>query len=148
MDRWCCWMHPDPFLFSGEGCCCLPQTSSTDSLGSMNDMGYLHSVSEPSSPTAAAPVPDDWVRCNECNRWRRLPSDVAAGADPGQWCCAMHPDPLCRSCKPAAAALRTPKHFGYVESPALRPAGTSKHQNLKSLSGAMGFLHRQAGHLL
>ncbi|KAJ7387408.1 ATPase morc2 [Desmophyllum pertusum] len=40
------------------------------------------------------------VQCDVCLKWRSLPfSQKNVGRElPDDWCCAMHPDPTCRSC--------------------------------------------------
>ncbi|KAG7331387.1 hypothetical protein KOW79_005356 [Hemibagrus wyckioides] len=51
------------------------------------------------------PVEDDvkkpdqnWVQCDECMRWRKLPDCIDVLCLPEKWFCRMNPDPQFRSC--------------------------------------------------
>ncbi|XP_069049737.1 MORC family CW-type zinc finger protein 4 isoform X2 [Lepisosteus oculatus] len=41
---------------------------------------------------------EPWVQCEECLKWRKLPSWVQPETLPEKWHCALHPDPRSRSC--------------------------------------------------
>ena len=40
-------------------------------------------------PEEVTEIQDEWAQCNECGKWRRLPSDVDAEALPEPWVCAL-----------------------------------------------------------
>ncbi|CAL8238861.1 unnamed protein product [Lota lota] len=59
-----------------------------------------------SNPSDNVPVeetekrPDqNWVQCDECQQWRRLPDGINTEKLPEEWFCYMNPDPQFRSCE-------------------------------------------------
>ncbi|XP_047670953.1 MORC family CW-type zinc finger protein 3-like isoform X2 [Tachysurus fulvidraco] len=53
----------------------------------------------------SVPVEDDvdkpdqnWVQCDDCSNWRKLPDGIDLSQLPAQWFCYMNPDPQFRSC--------------------------------------------------
>ncbi|XP_075963210.1 MORC family CW-type zinc finger protein 3a isoform X2 [Anarhichas minor] len=57
-------------------------------------------------PNATTPMEDtmkrpdqNWVQCDECLRWRKLPDGIDRNKLPEQWYCRMNPDPQFRSCQ-------------------------------------------------
>ncbi|XP_056281768.1 MORC family CW-type zinc finger protein 3a isoform X2 [Pseudoliparis swirei] len=57
------------------------------------------------NPNATTPVEDtmkrpdqNWVQCNDCLHWRKLPDGIDCNKLPDQWYCRMNPDPQFRSC--------------------------------------------------
>ncbi|XP_029936206.1 MORC family CW-type zinc finger protein 3-like [Myripristis murdjan] len=40
----------------------------------------------------------NWVQCDECLRWRKLPDGIDCSLLPEKWFCHMNPDPQFRSC--------------------------------------------------
>ena len=55
---------------------------------------------ERASEKEAPPPTSEWVACDDCGRWRRLPSGVAAPAEGEAWYCQMqdHVPPALRAC--------------------------------------------------
>uniref|UniRef100_H2MUF6 MORC family CW-type zinc finger 3a n=1 Tax=Oryzias latipes TaxID=8090 RepID=H2MUF6_ORYLA len=56
-------------------------------------------------PTNSIPVEDtmkrpdqNWVQCDGCLKWRRLPDGIDCSKLPTEWFCRMNPDPQFRSC--------------------------------------------------
>ncbi|XP_036065530.1 MORC family CW-type zinc finger protein 3 [Oryzias melastigma] len=56
-------------------------------------------------PNSSIPVEDtikgpdrNWVQCNECLKWRKLPDDTDNNELPDKWFCQMNPDPEFWSC--------------------------------------------------
>ncbi|XP_048884452.1 MORC family CW-type zinc finger protein 4 isoform X1 [Brienomyrus brachyistius] len=41
---------------------------------------------------------EDWIQCEDCLKWRRLPPGVIAGSLPEKWTCSQHPTSCLRSC--------------------------------------------------
>uniref|UniRef100_A0A8D3B7C6 MORC family CW-type zinc finger 3a n=1 Tax=Scophthalmus maximus TaxID=52904 RepID=A0A8D3B7C6_SCOMX len=41
----------------------------------------------------------NWVQCNDCMRWRKLPDGIDCSKLPDRWFCHMNPDPQFRSCQ-------------------------------------------------
>lgn len=41
----------------------------------------------------------NWVQCDECLKWRKLPDGIDCGKLPDKWFCLMNPDPQFRYCK-------------------------------------------------
>jgi hypothetical protein len=41
---------------------------------------------------------DEWVQCDACRKWRRLPAGTPLPDDDGEWTCAMNPDEWRNSC--------------------------------------------------
>lgn len=40
----------------------------------------------------------NWVQCDDCLRWRKLPDGIDCSKLPEQWFCRMNPDPQFRNC--------------------------------------------------
>ncbi|XP_074551533.1 MORC family CW-type zinc finger protein 3a isoform X2 [Halichoeres trimaculatus] len=40
----------------------------------------------------------NWVQCNDCSRWRKLPDGIDPSLLPEEWFCRLNPDPQFRSC--------------------------------------------------
>ncbi|KAK2839889.1 hypothetical protein Q5P01_013629 [Channa striata] len=58
------------------------------------------------NPNSTTPVeeimkrPDqNWVQCDDCLRWRKLPDGIDTHRLPEKWFCSMNPDPQFRSCQ-------------------------------------------------
>ncbi|PHJ16223.1 cw-type zinc finger, partial [Cystoisospora suis] len=52
------------------------------------------------APIGGGPAVDNWVQCEACKKWRRLPASVDPEQLPDTWLCAMnHWDPLHDSCE-------------------------------------------------
>ncbi|XP_036396894.1 MORC family CW-type zinc finger protein 3a [Megalops cyprinoides] len=56
-------------------------------------------------PNCTIPVEDalkrpdqNWVQCDECLKWRKLPDGIDCSLLPDKWFCHMNPDPQFRSC--------------------------------------------------
>eukprot|EP00002_Diphylleia_rotans_P020719 TRINITY_DN401_c0_g2_i1.p1 TRINITY_DN401_c0_g2~~TRINITY_DN401_c0_g2_i1.p1 ORF type:complete len:369 (-),score=41.95 TRINITY_DN401_c0_g2_i1:1207-2313(-) len=76
---------------------------------------------EPYAPPAKQLKADpmvNWVMCDFCYQWRKLPSSVPKSSLPNEWVCAMHPikkHAVCsfrnpaRSCSKASPKMRNPK---------------------------------------
>ncbi|KAM6934175.1 MORC family CW-type zinc finger protein 3a [Xenentodon cancila] len=57
-------------------------------------------------PTSTVPVEDamkrpdqNWVQCDDCLQWRKLPDGIDCSKLPDKWFCRMNPDPQFRSCQ-------------------------------------------------
>ncbi|XP_072253030.1 MORC family CW-type zinc finger protein 3a [Leuresthes tenuis] len=57
-------------------------------------------------PTNTIPVEDivkrpdqNWVQCDDCLSWRKLPDGIDINKLPDKWFCRMNPDPQYRSCQ-------------------------------------------------
>ncbi|XP_029968571.1 MORC family CW-type zinc finger protein 3a [Salarias fasciatus] len=57
------------------------------------------------NPNSTVPVEDtikrpdqNWVQCDECSKWRKLPDGIDCTKLPNKWFCRMNPDPQFRSC--------------------------------------------------
>uniref|UniRef100_A0A3B3D9T4 MORC family CW-type zinc finger 3a n=1 Tax=Oryzias melastigma TaxID=30732 RepID=A0A3B3D9T4_ORYME len=57
-------------------------------------------------PNSSIPVEDtikrpdqNWVQCDGCLKWRKLPDGIDCSKLPTEWFCRMNPDPQFRSCK-------------------------------------------------
>ncbi|XP_043988151.1 MORC family CW-type zinc finger protein 3a isoform X1 [Gambusia affinis] len=57
-------------------------------------------------PHSTVPVEDtmkrpdqNWVQCDACLRWRKLPDGIDVNKLPDKWYCSLNPDPQFRSCK-------------------------------------------------
>lgn len=57
------------------------------------------------NPNSTVPVEDtikrpdqNWVQCDECSHWRKLPDGIDCSKLPNKWFCRMNPDPQFRSC--------------------------------------------------
>ncbi|KAL6100931.1 morc3 [Pungitius sinensis] len=58
------------------------------------------------NPNSTIPVEDtlkgpdqEWVQCDQCLRWRKLPDGIDCDKLPEKWFCHMNPDPQFRSCQ-------------------------------------------------
>ncbi|XP_023271747.1 MORC family CW-type zinc finger protein 3 [Seriola lalandi dorsalis] len=58
------------------------------------------------NPNSTTPVEDamkrpdqNWVQCDDCLRWRKLPDGIDCRKLPNKWFCRMNPDPQFRSCQ-------------------------------------------------
>ncbi|CAN9497674.1 unnamed protein product [Ophioblennius macclurei] len=58
------------------------------------------------NPQSTVPVEDtikrpdqNWVQCDECSRWRKLPDGIDCTNLPDKWFCHMNPDPQFKSCE-------------------------------------------------
>ncbi|XP_075189054.1 MORC family CW-type zinc finger protein 3-like [Anomaloglossus baeobatrachus] len=67
----------------------------------LND--YWKTMKEKKSSSSSVPVEDEekqpdqnWVQCDTCNKWRKLPDGVEA--PPDDWFCQMNSDPKFRDC--------------------------------------------------
>lgn len=148
-ESWCCWMHPDPFF---AGCdslaassCSLPNINSSESFGSSLGESDNTSFSAPQSPTAEAIMPDDWVRCSDCGRWRRLPAGNVGSVDASNWCCALHPDPYTRCCS-AGQSLTEQPSWGDLSLTSSSAASVSAM--FQGFSDPVEFIHHHSGRLL
>ncbi|XP_037542103.1 MORC family CW-type zinc finger protein 3a [Nematolebias whitei] len=57
------------------------------------------------NPTSTVPVEDtmkrpdqNWVQCDDCLKWRKLPDGIDVSKLPDKWFCRMNPDPQFRRC--------------------------------------------------
>ncbi|XP_078118165.1 MORC family CW-type zinc finger protein 3a isoform X2 [Sander vitreus] len=57
-------------------------------------------------PTSTIPVEDtkkqpdqNWVQCDDCLQWRKLPDGIDSSKLPDKWFCRINPDPQFRSCQ-------------------------------------------------
>ncbi|XP_076857737.1 MORC family CW-type zinc finger protein 3-like [Brachyhypopomus gauderio] len=51
-------------------------------------------------PLTIPKEPDqNWVQCDDCQKWRKLPDGIDTKKLPSKWFCRMNPDPLFRSCE-------------------------------------------------
>ncbi|KAM6955886.1 MORC family CW-type zinc finger protein 3a [Lycodopsis pacificus] len=68
-----------------------------------NEMRHKRKKEEPNATTPMEDTmkrPDqNWVQCDECLRWRKLPDGYDRNKLPEQWYCRMNPDPQFRSCQ-------------------------------------------------
>ncbi|XP_015258021.1 PREDICTED: MORC family CW-type zinc finger protein 3 [Cyprinodon variegatus] len=67
-----------------------------------NEIRYRKTKEDPNS---TVPVEDtmkrpdqNWVQCDTCLRWRKLPDGIDVSKLPDKWFCHMNPDPQFRSC--------------------------------------------------
>ncbi|XP_041857889.1 MORC family CW-type zinc finger protein 3a isoform X2 [Melanotaenia boesemani] len=58
------------------------------------------------NPNSTIPVEDtmkrpdqNWVQCDDCLQWRKLPDGIDCSKLPDKWFCRMNPDPQFRSCQ-------------------------------------------------
>ncbi|XP_008273840.1 MORC family CW-type zinc finger protein 3a [Stegastes partitus] len=58
------------------------------------------------NPNSTIPVEDtmkrpdqNWVQCDDCLQWRKLPDGIDCNKLPEKWFCRMNPDPQFRSCQ-------------------------------------------------
>ncbi|XP_062287541.1 MORC family CW-type zinc finger protein 3a isoform X1 [Scomber scombrus] len=58
------------------------------------------------NPNSAIPLEDtmkrpdqNWVQCDYCLRWRKLPDGIDCSKLPDKWFCQLNPDPQFRSCQ-------------------------------------------------
>ncbi|KAK9537727.1 hypothetical protein VZT92_005315 [Zoarces viviparus] len=68
-----------------------------------NEMRHKRKREEPNATTPMEDTmkrPDqNWVQCDECLRWRKLPDGIDRNNLPEQWYCRKNPDPQFRSCQ-------------------------------------------------
>ncbi|XP_054471297.1 MORC family CW-type zinc finger protein 3-like isoform X2 [Anoplopoma fimbria] len=68
-----------------------------------NEMCYKRRREEPNATTPVEDTmkhPDqNWVQCDDCLRWRKLPDGINCSKLPDKWFCRMNPDPQFRSCQ-------------------------------------------------
>ncbi|XP_048879139.1 MORC family CW-type zinc finger protein 3-like [Brienomyrus brachyistius] len=66
-----------------------------------DEIQYKHKdCSVPTEDTVKAPD-QNWVQCDDCLKWRRLPDGINSKLLPDEWFCHMNPDPQYRSCEAA-----------------------------------------------
>uniref|UniRef100_A0A4W6CED8 MORC family CW-type zinc finger 3a n=1 Tax=Lates calcarifer TaxID=8187 RepID=A0A4W6CED8_LATCA len=67
------------------------------------EMRYRRNKDNPNSTTPVEDTmkrPDqNWVQCDDCLRWRKLPDGIDCSKLPDKWFCCMNPDPQFRSCQ-------------------------------------------------
>ncbi|XP_037645921.1 MORC family CW-type zinc finger protein 3-like isoform X2 [Sebastes umbrosus] len=68
-----------------------------------NEMRYNRTRDHPNSTTPVEDTmkrPDqNWVQCEDCSRWRKLPDGIDCEKLPDKWYCRMNPDPQFRNCQ-------------------------------------------------
>ncbi|XP_054471050.1 MORC family CW-type zinc finger protein 3-like isoform X2 [Anoplopoma fimbria] len=68
-----------------------------------NEMCYKRRREEPNATTPVEDTmkrPDqNWVQCDDCLLWRKLPDGINCSKLPEKWFCRMNPDPQFRSCQ-------------------------------------------------
>ncbi|KAM9486599.1 uncharacterized protein Hap1MRO34_006574 [Clarias gariepinus] len=72
---WLCHMNPDPKYRN-----CTDEEEPEDSNGGQ------------SRPY------QNWVQCDDCQKWRKLPDGINTAKLPDKWQCSLNPDPQFRSC--------------------------------------------------
>ena len=74
----------------------------------LQDGAAAPSAAVPAQAAAAALVADDWVQCDRCAKWRRVPEAVAESLDDdAPWFCEDNPDARFASCAVAQVRLCT-----------------------------------------
>ena len=48
------------------------------------------SQSKPRTPKSSRSLPDQWVQCDKCSKWRSIPGDVDFVLFPEKWFCSMN----------------------------------------------------------
>ncbi|MCJ8732333.1 hypothetical protein PDJAM_G00210020 [Pangasius djambal] len=63
------------------------------------EVHYRHkkNCTEPFEDTVKKPD-QNWVQCDDCMKWRKLPDGIDSKQLPEKWFCHMNPDPQFRSC--------------------------------------------------
>ncbi|XP_033965627.1 MORC family CW-type zinc finger protein 3a isoform X1 [Pseudochaenichthys georgianus] len=68
-----------------------------------NEINYKKKQENPNSTTPMEDTtkrPDqNWVMCDECLHWRKLPDGIDTDKLPDKWSCHLNPDPQFRSCQ-------------------------------------------------
>ncbi|XP_068560972.1 MORC family CW-type zinc finger protein 3a [Cebidichthys violaceus] len=68
-----------------------------------NEMRHKRKREDPNATTPLESTikrPDqNWVQCDDCLCWRKLPDGIDCNKLPEQWYCRMNPDPQFRSCQ-------------------------------------------------
>ncbi|KAK9795946.1 hypothetical protein WJX73_001584 [Symbiochloris irregularis] len=58
--------------------------------------------------------PAEWVACDICQKWRKLPENSLVG---NFWACRMHPDPAFQSCSMPEQSTKHLENESFVEAP-------------------------------
>ncbi|KAL2081394.1 hypothetical protein ACEWY4_023247 [Coilia grayii] len=79
--------------------------------------------SETENPTCSIPVEDtfkrpdqNWVQCDRCLQWRKLPDGIDPERLPDQWYCHMNPDPQFRNCQVPQEAADSDDESSYPKT--------------------------------
>ncbi|XP_059199473.1 MORC family CW-type zinc finger protein 3a isoform X2 [Centropristis striata] len=113
-----------------------------------NEIRHLKNQEDPNSTTPVEDTkkrPDqNWVQCDDCLQWRKLPDGIDCEKLPEKWFCRMNPDPQYRSCRADQEAVdsdddqpsyqKTYKRQRYQEMERLRAEEERKRQHLANLA--------------